>query len=73
MKQKQQLLRLAQELILQGIALETARQRCKDLIDTGVPHISEEFIRAAEEFQSIQAKWLSMENQYLTLRDQIIT
>lgn len=71
MQKKQQLVLLAQELATQGIAVEAARKKLKDLVAAGVPYTSEEIHRAAENFQKQKNRWDSLERQYLLLQNEI--
>lgn len=71
MKQKQQLVFLAQELAIQGIAVEAARKKLKDLVEAGVPYSAEEMLCGAENFRRQQERWDELEKQYLLLRKEI--
>ena len=72
-RRKKLLLSTAVRLYRMGIDLETARTRLQLLADQGVSYSSDEMISAYREFMRSEQQWRSAEQQYLALRDEILS
>lgn len=68
---KDLLLRSAARLYSLGIEVESARQRLRDLVDQGVAYASPEMRKALEGYQELEREWRTLEQDYLTLRNEI--
>ena len=72
-RRKKRLLSTATRLYRMGIDLEAARTRLQLLADQGVSYSSDEMISAYREFMESEQQWRSAEQQYLALRDEILS
>ncbi len=69
--QKDLLLQRSANLYRLGIDVEAARKRLKNLIEAGYSYHSEQVIAALQSFQKLDARWKTLERQYLDLRNAI--
>ena len=70
--EKDLLLASAARLYSLGVDLEAARERLRKLVQQGVPYESEEMKTAYLEFETLNQQWKTMEQEHLSLRDEIL-
>lgn len=63
-----EMLRAAEKLYCLGVALEAARQRLKKMVEAGVSYQSDQMAAALQSYQSMEAEWKQLEQQYLEKR-----
>lgn len=65
------LLASAARLYSIGVDLESARARLKELVEQGTPYDSDEMKRAYRDYEELEQRWKSLEQQHLELRDEL--
>lgn len=69
--EKDLLIASAARLYSIGIDLEAARDRLRQLVESGVPYSSDEMKQAVQDFKALDIQWKELEKQRLALRDEI--
>ena len=69
--EKDLLLRAGARLYSLGIEVEGARENLRRLVEEGISYDSPEMLTALEQYQSLDQKWKSLEQEYLKLRKDI--
>ena len=67
------LLKSAARLYSLGVDLETAREKLRKLVESGVSYDSKAMKEAYREFTELDTQWKELEKQHLELRDEILT
>lgn len=72
MGNKADLLQAASLLFQLGIEVENARQKLKDLVESGVSYESDEMLFTLHSFQQLKSQWDKAEQEYLELKEKIV-
>lgn len=71
MDNKIDLIQAASLLFRLGNEVEDARQKRKDLVESGIPYESEEMLVALQSFHQLEYRWNQAEQEYLALREKL--